>query len=190
MGTDYLQLLDRRTAEVIIGGNEADLAALVDLRTTPDGPPVWQSHWDDEKQALADFDLGCTTAQRIRTLIEGGSTLPDIKEELLQCLCVGGALLYLDYWGCFAEVFSAQTPPAAITWEEFTAPLRDNGVQKDEFSGCYLLTSENVASIVRSLDAHRHELKIMKESHTDHLRSWQAFCLKRRDFCVLYQIDF
>jgi hypothetical protein len=46
MGTDFLELLDRRTAEVIIHGDESDLISLVEVRTTRNGSPVWRNYWD------------------------------------------------------------------------------------------------------------------------------------------------
>lgn len=191
MGTDYLQLLDRRTAEIIIHGEGNDLAAVVDLRTAMNMKPIWKQYWDDHKKGFIDFDSGITAAERFKILIETGSTIEEIKEELLRELCISH-WLYVDYWGCYAEVFGAD-PPGAITWEEFIAPMyRTAGSKQEEYgvSGCYLLTHDNVDSILKSLECHRHELQIMDQSKVDRLRYWQNFCRKHAGSSILYQIDF
>lgn len=192
MGTDYLQLLDRRTAEIIIRGEGSDLAALVDLRTTAYIPPVWKQYWDADQQRLTNFDSLVTAAERFKVLIETGSTIEEIKEELLHELCVSH-WLYIDYWGCSSEVFNG-SPPGAITWEEFAAPIYSAASQPKQeavgSSGCYLLTHENIDSILKSLEFHRHELEIMDGPKIDRLRSWQNLCRKHPGFSILYQIDF
>jgi hypothetical protein len=192
MGTDYLQLLDRRTAEIIMRADEADLASVVDLNTTVYRPSVWKHYWDESKQALVEFNFAATAVERLAILTETGSTLEKIKEELLSKLCIS-YWQHLDYWGCSSEAFRGD-PPGAITWEEFTAPMY-NAAGKPQpeplgSSGCYLLTSDNVDSILKSLDSHRQELQIMGDAQIERLRGWQAFCRKHAGFCILYQIDF
>ncbi|HYL75454.1 MAG TPA: hypothetical protein VEU96_14675 [Bryobacteraceae bacterium] len=194
MGTDYLQLLDRRTAELVVGGSAADLATLVEARTTLDGPPVWRNYWDAKNQIVADFARTTSATQRLRTIIESGSSLEEIKDDLIRQLCIGDSL-YLDYWGCYAEVFSVQGPLGSITWEQFTAPMRNTSVsrvepEEAESTGCFLLTNDNVESILLSLEAHRDELRVMDEFQIDRLREWRAFCGRHPGFCILYQIDF
>ena len=192
MGTDYLQLFDRRAAEIIMQADESDLASVVDLRTKVDRPSVWKHYWDESKQTLVEFNFTTTSVERLKILVETESTIEKIKEELLDELCVS-YWQHVDYWGCMAEVFRGGEPPRAITWEEFTAPVYSADRSKQEpagSSGCYLLTGENVDSILQSLELHRHELQIMGDAQIERLRSWQAFCRKGTDFCILYQIDF
>ena len=194
MGTDFLQLLDRRTAEIVIAGTESDLAALVDLKTTSGGPPVWRSYWSAPEEQFIDFDSATTAAERLEKILKCGSTVAEIKQSLIRDLCVSRAWLHLDYWGCWAEVFSLQDPPGALTWENFTASLdAAAGRQTDEStesSGCYLLTRDNVDSILSSLETHALELEIMHELQVERLRGWQALCCKHQEFCMLYQKDF
>jgi hypothetical protein len=192
MGTDYLQLLDRRTAKLIIGADESELISLIEMRTTSGGPPVWKSYWDSKLEKAVDFERTTSAAQRLEK-IRNGSTLEDIKERLLYEISVSHNFLYLDYWGCWVEAFPIEGPPGAITWEDFTAPMRSAPKAKKEewdTSGCYLLTDENVSAILRSLEVHRHELTNMREPEIDQLRRWQAFCRKHPEISILYQIDF
>jgi hypothetical protein len=140
-----------------------------------------------------DFKSSVTAAERLKALVETGSTLEELKEELLHELCVGD-WQYVDYWGCMMEVFRGGEPPGAITWEEFAAPIYSaRGKPQPEpngSSGCYLLTFDNVDAILQSLELHRYELQIMGDAQIERLRSWRAFCRKDTEFCILYQIDF
>src|SRR5262245_24393771 len=142
MGTDFLQLMDRRTAEFIIAADAADLAALLDLKTTGDGPLAWRNYWDAQNETLVDFANITTTSVRLDTILRSGTSLNKVKQDLIDELCISEAFLYLDYWGCWAEVFSVQDPPGALTWENFTASIRGaidrpTGETMDS-SGCYI----------------------------------------------------
>ncbi len=116
MGTDYLHLLDRRAAEIIIRADESDLIVLIDCRTVPNSQAVLKDYWDEALGRFVDFPPGTTTKQRLQGITRR-STLDEIKKDLVRSLCIGG-WLNLDYWGCWAEVFSVK-PIGAISWEEF-----------------------------------------------------------------------
>jgi hypothetical protein len=193
MGTDYLQLLDRHTAEIIMSADDSALAALVDLRTGIEGPPVWQNYWDAKQAKSSGFEIVTRAAQRLQTILDCGSTIEEIKDQLLNDLCIGGAWLYLDYWGCWAEAFSGEVPHGAIAWEDFTRPIRPNEGTAVEYrgdnSGCYLLTPENTDSILKSLEVHREDWRIMNDSDFVRLRAWKNFCHANPGICILYQID-
>ncbi|HKF24062.1 MAG TPA: hypothetical protein VKE93_20990 [Candidatus Angelobacter sp.] len=193
MGTDYLELLDRITAEMIIRADEADLICLVESRTTRDGPPVWKNYWNAEQDCLIDFPRATTATERLKLKSQHGTALEEIKDDLLREMCVSAVSISVDYWGCWADVFAGKDPADAIPWEDFTAPIRRrHKTEKEEWetSGRYLLTDENVDSILRSLEAHKNELTIMGEPEITHLRLWQTFCRRVRGFCIVYQIDF
>jgi hypothetical protein len=190
VGTDYLELLDRRTAEVVIRADESDLISLVESRTTSDGIPVWKSYWNAERESSVDFERATKAAERLKTQLHHGRTLEEIKDELLWEICIGGRFLYLDYWGCWVEAFPVEGPPGAVPWDEFTVPIRAVAETNKEASGGYLLTDANAGAIIRSLTVHRNELTIMGDPEIDQLRRWRAFCLKHPGFCILYQIDF
>lgn len=189
MGTDFLQLFDERTAHFVIEGEESDLVTLVDFRTSREGAPIWKSYWAPEEEAFVDFEPRTPNSARLRIKLAHGTTLGEIKEDLLRRLCTMQAMFYLDYWGCWAEVFITE-PPGALTWEQLVAPIRKSHAAPDGSSGCYLLTHENVEAILRSLRSHQDELLIMTLADIERLASWQRFCAKDSGFCILYQIDF
>jgi hypothetical protein len=116
VGTHYLHLLDRRRAEIIIHANESELATLVDMTTWLGRPHLWQKYWDAKKEDFVDFEPTTPTTERLRIKLREGTSIERIKEELLGELCIGG-WLYVDYWGCYAEVFAGGDPSGAVTWE-------------------------------------------------------------------------
>jgi hypothetical protein len=189
MGTDFLQLFDKRTAQLVIEGNESDLVTLVDFRTRREGASIWQSYWSGGEERIIDFEPRTPNSARLGIQLAHGTTLEEIKEDLLRRLCTMQAMFYLDYWGCSAEVFITG-PPGAQTWEQFVAPIRKSHVEPNGSSGCYLLTQENVDAILRGLRSHQDELQIMTLADIERLASWQQFCAKDPGFCILYQMDF
>src|SRR5262249_2324333 len=118
MGTDFLQLFDKRTAQLIVEGDESDLVTLVDFRTRQERAPIWHAYWSPGDSRFIDFEPRTPNAVRLRTQLAHGTTIEAIKEDLLHELCIMEAMFYVDYWGCYAEVF-IDGPPGALTWEEF-----------------------------------------------------------------------
>lgn len=203
MGTDNVELLDRRTAEIIVRGSETDLIALVESRTRPlVGPPVWRDYWEPNRQSLQEFAREATVEERFKVILSGETGLTDIKSQLIRDLCTSD-WLSLDYWGCMAEVFGGVEPPGSTKWEDFVAPMfegsapqpvvhrdDDGTVQWVENSGRYLLTVANLDAMIQSLRNRRLDLRIMGESEVGRLERWRHFCARHHDFCVVYQIDF
>jgi len=192
MGTDFLQLFDKRTAEVIIKGDERDLVSVVDLHGRRE-KTIWQSYWHSAEERFIDFEPTTPNVDRLKTKLDQGTGLNDIKEELLRELCTMRGFLYLDYWGCWVEAFPVEGPPGAVSWETFLAPIRPPRPKEPEpweVSGSYLLTSENVEAILQSLKRHKDELQIMTQAEIDRVAVWHRFCAKDPGYCVLYQIDF
>ena len=190
MGSDYLQLFDRRTAEVILGAAESELAALVDLRGKAGEPPVWNSYWDPKQKKSVDLEFGTKSGKRLQVILESALSLKQIKEELLEVFCIG-AHFYLDYWGCWMEVFSGEGPAGAVPRENFMSSLSPNKIDAEGCaSGRYLLKPENVEAIRSSLEMHRQEWSIMNDANLERLRGWQKFCVANSGYCVLYQMDF
>ncbi|HKD82731.1 MAG TPA: hypothetical protein VKH81_23775 [Candidatus Angelobacter sp.] len=194
MGTDFLELFDRRSAEIVVHGDALELVALVDARNKRNQPHIWQRYWHEAEERFIDFAPGTTNAERLKTKIDYGKTLEEIKEDLLRDVFTMQFWLYVDYWGCASEVFPIGLPPGALTWEEFTAPIWvDRAISEKRVpgsQGCFLLTAENVASILKGLKNHRNELQIMGDPEIAKLESWYSFCHKYPGFCILYQVDF
>jgi hypothetical protein len=203
MGTDRVELLDRRTAELIISGTEADLIALVESRTRPmAGTPVWRDYWDASRESFREFPLAVPVEERLRVILSNGMRLTAIRIQLIRDLC-SSAPVDVDYWGCIAEVFSGGKPPGCITWEDFIAPAfpegpPEAGIHRDEngailwteTSGRYLLTAANSSAMIASLRNNLRGLKVMRESDVVKFERWHRFRTRHPEFSIVYQIDF
>lgn len=127
MGTDFVHLMDRRLAEIIVKGTEDDLIAIVDLRTKLlINPRVWRHYWDATRATFCDFDQTAHSSERLRLKLMGGASLPKVKSELVSQLCTGDSL-HLDYWGRTVEVFGGE-PTGGTTFEDFIAPMYDGQI--------------------------------------------------------------
>jgi len=139
---------------------------------------------------------------RFKLILSGARGIAEVKRALIQELCTGD-WLYLDYWGCTADVFGGVEPPCSTRWEDFISPMFPNGepeppVHRDrdgsilwvETSGRYLLTSANANSMIVSLRNHFHDLEVMGAVEVAKLERWHNFCAAHPDFCVVYQIDY
>jgi hypothetical protein len=203
MGTDNVELLDRRTAEVIVRGAEVDLITLLESRTRPlAAPPVWRDYWDAGSESIQEFPRETTLTERLRVITSGGREMVEIKHELIRELCTSD-WLHLDYWGCKAGVFGPGDPPGSTTWEDFISPMfpgaapeppvhhdDDGSVLWVETSGRYLLTSANTEAMILSLRSHSQDVTVMSEADVAKLERWHGFCMSHPDFCVVYQIDY
>ena len=203
MGTDNVELLDKRAAEIIIHGSKADLIALVEARTRPIiGPPVWREYWDAARESMQEFSREVKVEDRFKAIATSAREIAAIKSELIRELCTSD-WLYLDYWGCTAEVFGGVDPPGATKWEEFVAPMfpdgppeppvhydEDGSVLWIETSGRYLLSSSDTNAMIASLRKHVQDLSVMCEADIAKLERWHHFCAAHPDFCVVYQIDY
>ncbi len=73
--------------------------------------------------------------------------------------------------------------PEAVVDEGGTVPYQ-------ETTGSFLFTSETTQAMIDSLREHSRELERMGKAEVDKLERWRNFCLRNRNYCVLYQIDF
>src|SRR5215510_14975566 len=81
------------------------------------------------------------------------SGLRDLKIRVALDFCLGEEWIYLDYWGCYAHVFSEGDPKGSILSEKY---LPDKN-----YDGFLLLTLEHVDRIIKSLKEHANDLPVM-----------------------------
>lgn len=187
MGTDFRQLFDAKTADILARGTADDLCAFVDSRAGlagSDKPRIWGSYFDLLGRQI---DLGefLNASQRLEALLKFGWGLQELREELVNDLCLSSEWLHVDYWGCMAEVFGDQ-PPGSLPLNRW---WRARGGRYEDEEISYILTDDNVSAIRESLGRHRSELTIMDDRSLDQLRCWAEFCGKQNAFRVVYNID-
>jgi len=187
---------------MVIHGAETDLISLVESRTRPrTEPPVWREYWNPARDSMQRVPVDATMEERFKLIMSGARGIAEVKNDLITELCTGD-WLYLDYWGCTAEVFGGVDPPGATRWEDFISPMLPHAKPEPpvpldcdgsvgvETSGRYLPTSANTTSMIVSLRHHVQDLQAMGEVEVAKLERWQNFCAAHPEFCVVYQIDF
>jgi len=79
MGTDNVELLDRRTAEIIIHATETDLISLVESRTRPRAePPVWREYWVPDRDSFRRISADTTMEDRFKLVMSGSRSVRDV----------------------------------------------------------------------------------------------------------------
>lgn len=171
MGADWLQLFDKKLCEEIVGLNRDSLPRFVERHL----------------HLLGDYNLfrfdfnGVPIADRVQRLLEGGETEASLKAGLVDALCFSERMVYLDYWGCYVEVFASADPPGAIADYRLFP-----GRQQQNF---LLLLPSHVDHILDSLRIHRPELTVMTEEDVNVVRQWRNICTADPSQMVAYVFD-
>lgn len=106
-----------------------------------------------------------------RMLAEGHDPLVALSEEGI----------YLDYWGCYAEVFDGP-PEGSISSLDY--------LPDEEEETFLLLRPDHIDQMVKSLHEHRNDLNIMDEEQIGKLEKWRDFCVANPNYMVAYFMDF
>jgi hypothetical protein len=169
VGTDAVRLFDKRLCDLILAVKEAGLADFVEVQL---------QNFSEFSIFRYGFAPGTTGPERVAELALQGLPSEVLKQELVQELCFLDERMAVDYWGCFAEVFSWGAPPGAIS-DTALFPHREQEL-------FLLLQPEHVTRMLDSLRAHQGELTIMAEPELARLQSWRETCLKDRGRMVAY----
>lgn len=187
MGTDWLQLFDGSTAELLMSANESELATFAEMRTRADqrGDSLWE-YFPGSDGEVSQHEHSTPLAERLEAMLLSGSSLSELRSELINEYCFSVEWCYLDYWGCFAEVFDGGLPDSQM-WERYSSRFEEPEV---ESSGRYLLTESDLSRIIASLRRHRTELTIMSPVDVNQVQRWLDFTRKHSGFQVAYHLDF
>jgi hypothetical protein len=104
-----------------------------------------------------------------------------LDEEISSCSPLrrawGDEEIFLDYWGCYEQVFAAR-PHGSISSRDLLQP---------EAEGMFLLLrSEHVDQIIKSLASHVDELHIMTKEQLSTLEKWRSLSLANHQHMVAY----
>ncbi|MDX6693073.1 MAG: hypothetical protein QOF02_676 [Blastocatellia bacterium] len=104
-----------------------------------------------------------------------------LDDELTSCRPLrrawGEEEIFLDYWGCYEQVFS-ERPRGSISSRELLQP--------EEEGTFLLLRSEHVDRIIKSLTGHIAELSVMTKEHLNTLEQWKSLSLANHRHMVAY----
>ena len=143
MGTDYLHLFNKGLADEILSMDRDSFARFVDrnyAKIRKDVVVFWKAK--GEYSAL----------EAIETLISMGSDLLELKREVAMEVAFESdaegnkQTIYLDYWGCFSEVFDDDIQEGMIRSGDYMGdcgaePFGDGDEAIDHF---YLLTPQHI----------------------------------------------
>jgi hypothetical protein len=93
----------------------------------------------------------------------------------------GDEELFLDYWGCYAEVFDGR-PDGSISSLDY--------LPDEEEETFLLLRPDHIGQIIRSLRDHLDDLNIMDKEKIDKVESWKEYCRANPDYWIAYLFDF
>lgn len=85
--------------------------------------------------------------------------------------------IFLDYWGCYDQVF-AERPNGAISSRDLLQPEADGTF--------LLLRAEHVDQIIKSLYRHIDALSIMTKEQLSTLEQWRSLSLANHQHMVAY----
>jgi hypothetical protein len=89
----------------------------------------------------------------------------------------GDEEIYLDYWGCYDQVFDAH-PGGSISSRDLQP-----GEEVETF---LLLRAEHVDQIIKSLQSHSEELRIMSKEQLATLEKWKSLSYANHHYMVAY----
>jgi hypothetical protein len=167
MGTDWLQLFDKRLSDKILAMNRQRLMRFleenVDVLKEKDKRDT--VHYSSIIFTMNQHKI--SVAQAVDRLI-AGSGLQDLKIQIAFDFCFGEEWIYLDYWGCYAHVFNEGDPKGSIQSDKY---LSDK-----ENVGFLLLTPDHVDRIVKSLKEHADDLHVMERADIERVEYFRDFC--------------
>ena len=173
MGADWVCLFDKRLCDKILSLSSANIQSFVDSHLS-------ELRWSSEFKCRFAEDVPANV--RVKQLREQGLTDEALKADLVDHLCVISDDLTVDYWGCYAEVFSSGDPPGSIPDYRIFPHIKEQRY--------VLLRPEHVEQMLASLEEHRPEVQVMQEGQLRQLRDWKTRCVEDSGHMVAYFYDY
>src|SRR6476646_11270579 len=105
MGADWVSLFNKHLCDEIISLAPANMPAFVEAIS---------ERLNELSELQCGFVRDFPATARLGQLREQGRTDEELKADLVDHLCVSRDRLTIDYWGCYAEVFTSGDPPGSI----------------------------------------------------------------------------
>jgi hypothetical protein len=177
MGTDSVKLFHKALADQIMAMERDVLTRFLEenigiLKQKP------------STLSLVVFEMersGGSVSDAVESLLSGEQSLPELKADVAQDFAFGDEEIYLDYWGCYSEVFQGN-PEGSISGLDY---LPDQ--EEETF---ILLRPEHVDLMIESLREHADDLSVMDEGDVERLEGWRDFCAANPSYMVAYLLDY
>jgi hypothetical protein len=126
-------------------------------------------------------DYGGSVTEAVERLISDKAPLLELKTDLLHDLAFGEEEIYLDYWGCYAEVFNRNNLQGSFSSRQYF---------NDEEGRYQFLLPSHVDLMIHSLKKHPKDLPIMGKEGVERLVYFRDCCINHPGYWVAYIFDF
>jgi len=180
MGTDFLRLFNKSLADRIIQMDQRGLARYVENN-------LYILKEKDEDHVLHSsivYVMGrdnIPVNEAIKRLLRE-QPFRELKVGVALDFAFGEEWILLDYWGCYAHVFSKGAPTGSVSCRKY--------FPGDSECSFLLLKPEHVDRIIKSLKQHLNDLPVMKKEGVARVEYFREFCLGHPDHWVSYEFDF
>jgi hypothetical protein len=177
MGTDSVKLFNKAVADRILAMEQAPLVQFLE-----ENIDVIRN-----KECTLSFIFfemeqnGGSVSDAIGRLLSGEQTFTELKADVAQDFGFGDEEIYLDYWACYSHVFNGH-PEGSISSLGYLSN------QEEEIF--LLLRPEHVHQMLKSLDDHSDDLRVMKVSDIQRLERWRDLCAADPSYMVAYHFDY
>jgi hypothetical protein len=181
MGTDSVKLFNKTLSDRILGMTKSGVIRYVE-ENLESLKEIEKSGGFVHSLVLFEMNNGAGfVAQAVERLIAEGNPLKQLKDELIHDFAFGEERIYLDYWGCYAEVFTEGDPKGSLS------SMKYFGYEEDLY---LFLKPSHVDRMTRSLKEHLNDLRIMGEAEIERLEYFRDFCAGHPGYWVAYLHDF
>ena len=177
MGTDSVKLFNKVVADQILAMERGLLTRFLeenigDIKRKP------------STLSLVVFEMeqnGGSVSDAVERLLSGEQTFTKLKAEVAQDFAFGDEEIYLDYWGCYSEVFHGD-PEGSISSLDY--------LPEQEEEVFLLLRPDHVNRMIESLHEHADDLSVMDKDEVERLEGWRDFCNSNPSYMVAYLLDY
>ena len=177
MGTDFVKLFNKALADQILAMGQEPLTSFLEENISA----LQQKPATLSLVLLEMEQKGSSVSDSVERLLSVEQTFSQLRAEVAQDFAFGDAEIYLDYWGCYAHVFSGH-PESSISSLDY---LPDQ--EEETF---LLLSPEHVDQMIGSLQEHSHDLRVMSTADIETLKQWRDFCGANPSYMVAYHFDY
>jgi hypothetical protein len=183
MGTDWLSLFNKSLADQIVAMSQQGLTRFLEenVDVLREKDKRGRVSYSSVFFVMQQYKLSVKDA--VRRLAKDTS-LRNVRTMVAFDFAFGEEWVYLDYWGCFAHVFTEDEPEGSVSCRVYEGRNAD--------CGWVLLKPSHVDRIVRSLKEHPDDLPVMKRMGTgiERVEYLRDFCLGHPGYWVAYHIDY
>lgn len=174
MGTDRVNLFDKTLGDRILAMDQDSLVRFLEEHSETLSNKVYTGY-------VADVAARSSIAEAVETVLREDSSLGSLKGSVLLDFAMSDEEIMLDYWGCYAHVFSGH-PAGSISSLDY--------LSDEEEETFLLLLPNHVDQMLESLKEHMHDVTVMRQTDIDHLNEWKQLCAANPNYRIAYFFDF